>query len=205
MKSRKGTKLFCSLLCASLLLTLASPAAFAQEPAETVLPAAGASPQLAGCPSSIGFGETIQCSIDSSGEVDTYSFSANAGDKVLVRMTGLSGIVWPKISVKGPDETSLCETWAFSTAEIASCSLGATGDYAILSSNDWEGETGGYSLYVQRLNNPGSSVSIAFGQTLSASLDSVAEIDTYTFAANAGDRGVAQDDRVTRASSLARI
>ena len=43
------------------------------------------------CPPSISFGETTQCSINSVSETDTYTFTASAGDKVLVRMNKSTG------------------------------------------------------------------------------------------------------------------
>jgi hypothetical protein len=141
------------------------------------------------CPPSIGFGETIQCSIVSPSETDTYTFTASAGDKVLVRMSKSSGDLWAGIKVYSPDGTKLCEVFYPSTAEIASCNIPSTGTYSILAYDGFNGTfTGDYYLYLQRLNNPGSTVSIAFGQTLSGSISTPAEMDTYTFAAGAGDK-----------------
>jgi len=145
------------------------------------------------CPPSIGFGETIQCSIVSAGEMDTYTFTASAGDKVLVRMSKSSGTLYPGIRVYSPDGTKLCEVDGLYTAEIASCTLTSTGTYSIVA-YDGFGHVGGgtstgdYFLSLQRLNNPGSPVSIAFGQTLSGSIITPAEMDTYTFTASAGDK-----------------
>jgi hypothetical protein len=141
------------------------------------------------CPPSIGFGETIQCSIVSPSETDTYTFTASAGDKVLVRMSKSSGDLWAGIKVYSPDGTKLCEVFYPSTAEIASCNIPSTGTYSILAYDGFNGTfTGDYYLYLQRLNNPGSTVSITFGQTLPGSISTPAEMDTYTFAAGAGDK-----------------
>jgi uncharacterized protein (DUF2147 family) len=143
------------------------------------------------CPASIGFGETIQCSIVSAGETDTYTFTASAGDKVLVRMSWAAGSLWPGVRVHGPDGTKLCEqnSTDSQTAEIASCPLPSTGTYTILAYDGLYGDlTGDYYLYLQRLNNPGSPVTISFGQTLPGSIPTPAEMDTYTFTASAGDK-----------------
>jgi hypothetical protein len=48
-------------------------------------------------------------------------------------------------------------------------------------------EVGEYAIYAQRLNNPRMTVSVSYGETISASLDQVGDIDTYTFEALAGD------------------
>jgi hypothetical protein len=144
---------------------------------------------VAVCPPSIGFGETIQCSIDSAGETDTYTFTASAGDKVLVMMSTSSGSLWEGIRVYSPEGTKLCQAPDSNPAEIASCTLPSAGTYSILAYDaSTSGFTGDYYLYLQRLNNPGSPVPIAFGQTLAGSIITPAEMDTYTFTASAGDK-----------------
>ena len=152
---------------------------------------AGAVSAAAVCPSSISFGQTIQCSIDSAGETDTYTFTASAGDKVLVRMSQASGtLYYPGVRVYSPTATKLCEeTTTIDTAEIASCTLPSAGTYSILAFDGLDGtHTGDYDLFLQRLNNPGNGVSIAFGHTLAGSIDTPAQADTYTFTASAGDK-----------------
>ncbi len=140
-----------------------------------------------GSPVSIALGQTLSGSITTPAEMDTYTFTASAGDKMLVRMSISSGTLWPGITVYSPDGTRLCETYSSSTAVIASCTLTSTGTYSILAYDYFGTGTGDYSLYLQRLNNPGSPVPIALGQTLSSSITTPAEMDTYTFAASAGD------------------
>jgi hypothetical protein len=109
---------------------------------------------------SIAFGQTLSGALLFAGEIDAYTFTANAGDIVLVRMTRSPGTIWPEIKVYGPDGTELCATWGYSTAEISSCNLPSTGTYTVLADDDFQEYTGDYSLYLQRLNNPGSSFSI---------------------------------------------
>ena len=74
-------------------------------------------------------------------EMDTYTFTASAGDKVLVRMSKSSGDLWPEIRVYSPDGTKLCEAYSSATAEIASCTLTSTGTYTILA----------YDYYTERI------------------------------------------------------
>ncbi len=147
---------------------------------------------LAECPASISFGETIHCSITTEGEIDAYTFTASAGDRVLVRLSKTElGNLWPGVIVNGTGGAELCEQNSLdsTTAEIAGCSLPDTGTYTILAHDGLYGSfTGEYHLYLQRLNNPGSPVFIAFGQTLPASIITSAEMDTYTFSASAGDK-----------------
>ncbi|MCM3902885.1 MAG: hypothetical protein ND866_14360, partial [Pyrinomonadaceae bacterium] len=72
---------------------------------------------------------------------------------------------------------------------IVSCILTSSGLHTIQAFDSFNGTfTGGYNLYLQRLNNPGNTVSISFGQTVPGSIDGLADVDTYTFTANVGDR-----------------
>ena len=151
----------------------------------------------AGSPSALGYGETILGSILSAGEIDTYTFAANAGDKVLVRMTRTSGDLVLQVRLFDPGGTKLCEAYNANPAEIASCALPSTGTYSILAGDLLGTRTGDYALYIQRLNNPGNTAAIAFGQTLPGSLSPAVQMDTYTFGASAGDKVLV---RMTRTS-----
>jgi hypothetical protein len=177
-----------ALLFASLLL-LGSSLVAASSPAQlTGTPIAAASGPVAVCPPSIGFGETIQCSISSPGEVDTYTFTASPGDKVLVRMGKPSGSLWSEIRVYDSGGTKLCGAYSSETAEIASCTLPGGGTYSILASDHFGTYTNDYYLYLQRLNNPGGPVPITFGQTLAGSILTPVQVNTYTFTASPGDK-----------------
>jgi hypothetical protein len=101
------------------------------------------------CPGLIGFGETIQCSISAAGEIDTFSFSANAGDRVLVRMSASSGSLSPGIRVQDTgSEAALCEGSGSPKAEVTGCNLPAVGTYYILADDTSGIGTGDYSLYL---------------------------------------------------------
>ena len=141
------------------------------------------------CPTSMSFGSTIQCSILKAGEIDKYTFTATAGSKVLVRIVKTSGTLWPKISIYNPSGSKLCEKTASNIAEIPSCTLPISGIYTLRIADGYNGKyLGSYFLYLQRLNNPGVPVSVTLGSTRSASISAPAEMDTFTFSANAGDK-----------------
>ncbi len=148
-------------------------------------------------PASLGFGETVEGAILTPGEIDAYSFSASAGDKVLVRMSRLSGNLVLQVRLYDPGGTKLCEAYNSLPAEIATCTLPSSGTYSILASDLIGSNTGNYSLYLQRLNNPGGAAPIAFGQTLSESISPTAQMDTYTFSANAGDKVLVRMSRLS--------
>jgi len=143
----------------------------------------------------IDFGETLPGSISSAQEIDTYTFQANAGDMVLVRMstdTNLDPMVWvydpngvyvTEDFLSGPD-TSYQEV----LLEVTGTYTLLIEDWADLANADFGTETGAYWIYVQRLNNPGMKTHIDFGQTLSNSITSPFDVATYTFDVLAGDR-----------------
>ena len=100
----------------------------------------------------IDFGQTLSGAIAIPVEMDAYTFSASAGDKVLVIMSKTSGSLWPGIRIYGPDGTKLCETSSSATAKIASCTLPVTGAYTILVYDSFNGTyTGDYRLFFNHL------------------------------------------------------
>ncbi|MCJ7422755.1 hypothetical protein MUP01_00595, partial [Candidatus Bathyarchaeota archaeon] len=62
-----------------------------------------------------------------------------------------------------------------------------TGTYTLLAGDNFGDATGTYGLFLQRTNNAGNAEPIAFGETRTGSLTKPAEIQNYTFDANAGD------------------
>jgi hypothetical protein len=102
----------------------------------------------ANCPSYIFFGETVSCSIDATGEADTYTFSGSANDKVIIRMSRTSGNLSPQIELYKSDGTLFCSAWGGSNAEIKDCTLPETGTYTIRADDYWNTYTGGYNLYL---------------------------------------------------------
>ena len=151
----------------------------------------------------VNFGETLPASINVSHEADTYTFDAFAGDVVIIRMSTDTGLD-PSVMIYGPDGCRL--DWRSTTGpsildegfdlipppEDTSCKYTGTYTVIALDSDDIEAgdygmETGNYWLYLQRVNNPEMATQIDFGETLSASLDDLYEVDTYTFDALEGD------------------
>jgi hypothetical protein len=183
---------FQGMLLAGLLALGSSPVTAAQLDLSTGAAPAVPAAQLVVCPASLGFGETIQCSISAAYEQDTYSFSVSAGDTVLVKISTSSGNLWPGVAIYS-GAVDLCHAEGVQSTEIASCTLAGGGTYGIRVQDTFDGTfTGDYDLFLQRLNNPGSTTAIAFGQTLPGSILVPAQADTYTFTAAAGDKVLLQ-------------
>jgi len=135
----------------------------------------------------IDFGETLSGSIDAAAEMDTYTFTADADDTVLIRMVEASGSLYPEIRLIAPDATIL-ETDYGSPADIYYEYLPQGGVYKILAYDHSGSETGDYNIFLQRTNNPGNTIPIAFGDAPNpASIDTTAQMDTHTFSTDDGD------------------
>lgn len=51
----------------------------------------------------ISFGSTTSGSINQPGEIDTYTFTANSGDYILIGLSRISGDLWPRVRLYSPD------------------------------------------------------------------------------------------------------
>src|SRR6185295_3981776 len=91
--------------------------------------ASPASPQTA-----ISFGETLAASITAPGEVDTYTFSAVANDRVMVGMAIASGGLDPEIVLYNPSGQAICSAYYGygGATEINDCTLPVSGTYTLL-------------------------------------------------------------------------
>ncbi len=125
---------------------------------------------------------------------NTFTFSASAGDYINFTLAG-SGIS-PKIRVYNPDGTGLAgATPVFangncnggSTIELNTLAIPSTGTYTVLVGDCSDVNTGNYSIYSQRTNNPAAPVSLIFGQVASGTISSQTQSNTYTFGARAND------------------
>jgi len=138
----------------------------------------------------ISFGETISGTISTFGEIDKYIFDALAGDLIAVTMSTTTRMD-AYIRLYAPDgslinQQSIPYPYGPGYAWIITDPLPASGTYVMLAEDYGSNETGGYRLFLQRLNNPGMNTPIGFGETLSAALDVAGEVDTYTFNALCG-------------------
>jgi len=145
------------------------------------------------CPPTIGFGETIECSIASGAETHVYTFVADASDKVLARMAVSSGTLDPQIEIR-KDGTLLCSAYYpfEGAAEIDACDLPTGGTHTVLVGDYGATETGDYFLHLQRLNNPGNASALSFGETTSGTIGDPTHMNAYTFDADAGDKVLAR-------------
>ncbi|NJN83844.1 MAG: hypothetical protein HC802_17270, partial [Caldilineaceae bacterium] len=145
------------------------------------------------------FGQTFQDAIDKAAVVKSYSFVANGGDTLSLRVLGTSGLLRPRARVISRLGIQVCNASnGDPVITISGCALETAGGYLILLDDTFSEKTGDFSLFVQRPNLPGSAIFIdSFDQTKNGTIDTSALGGTYKFLANQND--VAQV-RATRTS-----
>jgi hypothetical protein len=106
------------------------------------------------------FGHTKTAVISGPGGTDCYRFVAAAGDHLRVRVVPTSGTIEPNTEMLNPNGTTFCGP---STAIEQSCRVNSSGGQTIFIRDLVGTNTGGYSLYVQRLNAPEPCTVIELG------------------------------------------
>jgi len=135
----------------------------------------------------IDFGILKTGSIASPESLNTYTFSGEPDDAIVIRITKTGGDLWPRVTLVGPSGEKLNFSYGPANSEIA-VRLTTTGTHKILVDDGFQGKfTGNYSLFVQRINNPGNVKSLEVGISKISSINQPGMIDTYSFSGNAGD------------------
>ncbi len=141
------------------------------------------------------------------GDLDTWSFTANAGDSVVVRVGALTGSYFnPWLRVYGPDGTLLgsVDSGSGIASEIALTATNS-GTFTVLvsdGSQDGYGNTGTYQLnYVDAAQSfvvsPGDQGGPMTNGALYAGTITVGDLDAWSFTANAGDSVVVRVGALT--------
>ena len=136
----------------------------------------------------IAYGETVAGTITTAGELDTFVFNAALGDEVLVRMSSLTTFFGATFRVYRPDGSLLCSKTRGNEGLIEeTCIIDAAGLHAIVLSDDAGTEDGNYNVAIQKLNGPGNTTPIAYGETVAGTITTAGELDTFVFNAALGD------------------
>lgn len=142
-------------------------------------------------PTPLDFGNTVSRDIGVAAEMDTFTFTGAAGDRVLTRMVRTSGSLEPEIRIYSPDGTYQCSKNALLISDSV-CTLKLDGVHTLLATDRKGTGTGDYALYIQNTSDPGDTTPIDFDQTASGDIGMAAEMDTFTFTGAAGDNVLAR-------------
>ncbi|MCP4625526.1 MAG: hypothetical protein GY850_18725, partial [bacterium] len=123
-------------------------------------------PQIA---APVGFGENLSFTIDTLGEVDTYTFDALEGDVVMVRMTTSSKLD-PYFRLYAPDGSLITYKAAYDpgAAEFTSSPLPASGTYVVIAEDYGFNEIGGYNIQLVRIIGTENSLYVTPSQGLNS-------------------------------------
>ena len=136
-------------------------------------------------------------------ELDGYTVNAEVNDKLLVRIIRETGSYSPRIRLFDKDGDQVCAVDAFQNypvAEIEYCSIIDTGLHTIFVDDENLNGTGAYRVQLQRVNNPGNTIPLVFGQQMKAQIEGIASFDSYIIRAD-----VAQTFKVTMIRSSGNI
>lgn len=140
-----------------------------------------------GCPQTIGMGDPVDCDISAADEIDSYTFTATAGDvlhSVTVRTTGALN---PAVEITdGSGNTVEGCTRIGSPAEFQ-CTLPQNGTYNFRIRDSSNTNTGSYRIFLQRMNNPGNATAMSYGTVLNGNVDVVGVSDAFSFTADGDD------------------
>ena len=119
--------------------------------------------------------------------MDCYTVSGTAGDRIRLHVTS-SGALVKHGEIVRPEGTTVCSGLGSSSSDLT-CRLDATGNTRLLIDDTTGKLTGGYTLAVQRLNNPVGCVPLTFGAApTTGTIAAAGELDCFTFSGAAGDR-----------------
>ncbi len=129
------------------------------------------------------FGSTLTGTVAYRAQTVAYTLSGLAGDRVLLRLAEAAGSdnYYPMLRVYARDGTLLAQQSNTTVSELNTVELPATADYTVLALDYGGNYTGDFFLHAQRTNNPTGATGIAYGGSLSGSLELRTECDAYTF------------------------
>ena len=140
--------------------------------------------------SPLNFGGIATKTISINSELNTTTFSGNAGDRIRLRARS-SWQTWVRIWLYAPNGTLVTQSSGMTEGSYyadISTALDQTGTYTVLIGDQYLDNTGTYNLYIQRLNSPGHSSPLSFGEIATKTISINSELNTTTFSGNAGDR-----------------
>jgi hypothetical protein len=142
----------------------------------------------------ISSGQTKAGSVNRPGDLDVYTFSANANDTFTITLAENGSDFDPEFDLYAPSGGRITSTWDYTTAAVISQAAASSGTYSIVARDRDVSNSGAYNLTFVKF--PGATVAdpdgqggaIASGQTKAASISRAGDLDVYTFTANAHDK-----------------
>lgn len=136
-------------------------------------------------------GETVRGSIDEPGEVDQFSFFAEAGSVVTISLEAVGDTLDPLLRLQGPDQNEVAtdDDGGGDSNALIQHTVTESGVYFVCAESFIAQSTGRYELAME-MATPGPDVeggAIADSATVDGRIDRPEDIDEFTFEAVAGD------------------
>ena len=137
----------------------------------------------------ITYGDSVTGTIDPIGDLDCYTFDGAAGDIIIFKLSDPSVFLDAKFRLYNPDNTLAIESEGSGSlnALLEDFTLAQTGAYKLVISDVDANETGDYNFTLESINNPGDSVEIGYGESVTSAVDVTSDLDHYTFQGTADD------------------
>ncbi len=143
---------------------------------------------LAGAASLVN-GRVVSGAISFPGEKDSYTFTANAGENVHIRVADTSNNdFYPLMKLYGPSGSQINSTSNPSVASIHT-RVTVNGTYTVTVTNSTYGDpnvTGNYNVYFVRMPGANEGGTLTNGGVTANTID-LGDLDSYTFTANVGE------------------
>jgi hypothetical protein len=137
--------------------------------------------------------QTQNGTISALGEVDEFTFAANAGDSIVafVAETTMDAAYDPRVELVAPGGATVVFGRGEVGADIFANNLASSGTYTLRVSDDGNNDTGDYAITLAhvpniQVPNDGNGGALSSGPRVNAAI-TAGDLDVYTIAANAGD------------------
>jgi len=131
-------------------------------------------------------GKSLNGTISTTGGMQTFTFTAGAGDAAYVRMGAKPSSLEPMLILFGPDGAEVTRVAGYTLAELHEI-LSTGGIYTILAGDDGY-DTGAYGIFAQVTTDPVNATLLQSGENTTGIIAVTGGMDTYRFAAAAGKK-----------------
>jgi hypothetical protein len=134
----------------------------------------------------IHYGDYVQGSLDTTGQVNSYTFDGAAGDVLFIRMVDVNIVNLPELSLYAPNGSCRATASSEDQVELDTVRLDSTGQYTLLVTDANGAASGGYGMYLQRCFSPGRAMYILYDANIEDTIRDNGSVCAYTFDATAG-------------------
>ncbi|MCK5126556.1 MAG: T9SS type A sorting domain-containing protein [candidate division Zixibacteria bacterium] len=137
---------------------------------------------------SSGYGELSENSLSITREIHQYSYAAQAGDRIIIRINRTSGTLEPRLALYSPDGSLVRETGTGAAwAQLLDIYMEHSGTYRFLCMDGSGPGRGDYAVSLQSTNRPANVETITFDDVVRDTISMYSQMKAYRFLADAGE------------------